>query len=329
MKRVLTIGCLAVVAMGFISCSEGSDEVNYYTTESSGPTPVLEGFNQLTITVPAATTLSSGDEFVITWEAGDKLSVYESGGDWVADLLIDDATAATSTFTVEGDVRLDDDAIYTIVYPSRANDQIVSYDDYLASIEDISADQTQTGDTFDHLKEESCLEMEFKGGDDPIALENTKVITSLKFEVASDPSTLIYDDGVASSYALNFADGTKAESTSKTSYTAYMMTDPVEMEADQTRVLAFSVSASDGTLLVNKSIKTSIGVSSGDSCNIDIDKGSIDVVENNNGGDGDGSTGGDGDGSTGGDGDGSTDDDDTAQGGSSTEDLTTDDGVWN
>lgn len=290
MKLTLKIGCiLALFTAGIVACSEESDEVKYYTTDTSGPTPELEGFNQLTVIKPNGVTLSNDNEFLITWETGDKISVYESDGEWVADMKIQDAATTVSIFAVEGDVRLDDDTKYIAVFPARSSEELVSYEDYVTATKDMSTEQTQVADSFDHLKDESYMEVSFRG-DDPITFVNQKTFITILFDLEDTaiPTTLKFNCDNTDNYTLNLT--TLAKSSTSISYQAYMMINPLE-ETTQERSFSFTVLAENGDELINKEIKTSSQLSSATLYSINLNEGTITEGESSGSTSGSGSAG--------------------------------------
>lgn len=304
MIRIFSIcSALIIATLGLVSCDKEPAELNHYVTDTSGPTPTLEGFNQLTVLVPGAVAVSGSSSFTHTWVADETFSVYESDGQWVADFKINDASTSVSVFTVVGDTRLDDDTKYVAVYPSRASDQ-ETYEDYVTAVKASSYEQIQVGDTFDHLKDENYMEIEFMG-DNPITFEHKKNITKINFELddTTTPAFVKLEDGDTQSYILNFE--TSKATLTKVSYTAYMMINPIAT-TDQERTLTFSICASDGTELIVKDIKTTVGFSEGSLCSVDVTKGTVEVGIGDGEGDTDTGTGNSGD----------------------NEDLTLDDGTW-
>lgn len=231
--KLLLLFAVTTVAVASVGCSEDLDDLNVYEVEQTDPTPVLEGFNKLIVSVPEAVTLTETTQFTFEWEAEDTFAVYEKDGAWVADLEIRDADAEFKTFAVSGDTRLDDDTDYIAVYPALDSQSASTYEKYKEAIEAAtSAAQEQDGATCDHLKSNSRMEVAFKS-DDPITFSylSAFVAINLQVEVGQTPSSLKFVDG-DNSYTINFSNF-EAAVTDEDVYTAYMSVNPTSASRKQ------------------------------------------------------------------------------------------------
>lgn len=234
MRKQFILSCaIALSAIAFVGCSEESDELKYYTTESSGPTPTLEGFNQIATTTPEAISLGEGVDFTFEWEANETFAVYENDGDWVANLKISDPAATVKTFTIVGDTLLDDSKLYVAVYPAPKSGEEGSFEEYSAKLSTdlASAVQHQEGESLSHLKSMLSMKVVFKG-DDPITFEYLNAFMAINFQVTvgDTPSSLKFEDGDNASYTINFSD-LAASSSEENSYRAYLAINPARTAA--------------------------------------------------------------------------------------------------
>ncbi len=229
-QKILLLSVAVIAAVTFTSCEKEPGELNHYTTESSGPTPALEGFDQLVVNTPDAVVLDDANSFKFEWESGDIIAIYEVDGEWAANFKIADAATTIKSFQAMNEARLDDDKYYVALYPAPKSGEEGSYDDYMAAATLAGVTQKQEGATCDHLKERCYMSVAFKG-DDAITFNFASAFAAVNFQVSAGetPTSLKFADA-EKSYRVDLANLSEAV-TDEDSFTAYLVIDPATAES--------------------------------------------------------------------------------------------------
>ncbi len=234
-QKLLLLSVVALIAVTFSSCEKEPDELKHYTTESSGPTPALEGFDQLVVNTPEAVTIDASNSFKFEWESGDIIAIYEVDGEWAANFKIADAASAVKSFQAMEEARLDDDKFYIALYPAPKSGEEGSYEEYMAAATLAGVTQKQEGSTCDHLKEHCYMSVAFKG-DDAITFDFASAFVAINFQVGAgeSPTSLKFADG-EKNYTVDLVNSAQA-ATDEDSYTAYLAIDPATAESREQQI---------------------------------------------------------------------------------------------
>ncbi len=197
----------------------------------------------------------------LSWESGDKFTVYTVDGNYVDDFLyVETNDSGNSVFTsATASTTLISGTSYTAIYPSI--DSPSTLDAHRTELADRVANQTQSGNSSsDHLNDALRMESEFtyQGASDntTVAFVHKMAAIRIAFDYdGSIPTKAIFYDGNNASYTLNF------ENVSETSfYISYFIIEPnsstesrdliVEIYSNDADVASSSFSVSSTTAFV-------------------------------------------------------------------------------